>query len=147
MAATAAQIAQLRRMVAEPGVAPYTDALLIGYIGTYPLLDERGQEPYTWETSTQPPTQEANDDWIPTYDLHAAAADIWEEKAALYAAQYTFNADGASHQLSQRYEQMMSSARYHRSRRSPTTGTMVKWPEEGSADEFDWVVNRVRRLL
>jgi len=143
--ATAAQIAQLRRMVAEAGTDPYTDDILGGYIEAYPLLDERGQKPYTWDTSTRPPTQDANEDWIPTYDLHAAAADVWEEKAADYAARYDFNADGASHSLSQQYAQMMASARYHRSRRSPTSGTLVKWPEESGAD-LSWIVNRLPRL-
>ena len=40
--ATAAQIARLRRMVAEPTEDPYDDDTLAAYIERYPLLDERG---------------------------------------------------------------------------------------------------------
>lgn len=145
MAATAGQIARLRRMIAEPTDDTYDDDALAECVERYPLLDERGEAPYTWDTTTQPPTQKSNDDWIPTYDLEAAAADLWEEKAATYATQYDFEADGASHSLSQRYDQMMARARYHRSRRSPCTGTLVQWPKE-TGREFSWIVNRLKRL-
>ena len=86
MTASAAQIAQLRRMVAEPATTTYSDAALQGYIEAYPLLDQRGEPPYTYDYAT-PPAQVANPEWIATYDLHAAAADVWEEKAATTAAQ------------------------------------------------------------
>ena len=142
MAATAEQIARLRRMVAESTDATYDDDALAEYIERHPLLDERGEQPYTWDTSTEPPTQEANDNWIATYDLHAAAADVWEEKAANVADSVDFGADGANYHLSQKYEQAMARVRYHRSRRSPQTHTMVKWPEErNSADLFPWIGN------
>lgn len=141
MAPTAAQIAQLRRMVAEPTATTYSDATLTTYIETYPLLDERGEAPYTWDDSTDPPTQEANDSWIPTYDLHAAAGDIWEEKAANWADKYQFAADGGNYSRNQVYEQMMASARYHRSRRASKTMTAVKWPKESSGDVFPWIAN------
>jgi hypothetical protein len=144
MTATAAQIAQLRRMVAEPTSATYSDLALTAYIETYPLLDERGQAPYTWDTATSPPTQDANDDWVPTYDLHAAAADVWEEKAGAETTSFDFGADGASYNRSQRYTQMMAQARYHRSRRSPKTGTLVKWPAEGTRWDPSWVANRMQ---
>ena len=142
MTATAAQIARLRRMVAEPTDTTYDDDTLAEYIERYPLLDERGQQPYTWDTSTEPPTQEVNDNWIATYDLHAAAADVWEEKAAGVADSVDFGADGANYQLSQKYEQAMARVRYHRVRRSPTTHTLVKWPEErNSAELYPWIGN------
>jgi len=126
--------------VAEPTTDTYSDAALAGYIEAYPLLDERGQAPYTWDTSTTPPTQTANTSWIPTYDLQAAAADIWEEKAGAYATKVDFNADGAAVSLSQQYNQAMARARYHRSRRSPKSGTLVKWPRESDAD-LPWIGN------
>ncbi len=66
-----------------------------------------------------------NPDWTATYDLHAAAADIWEEKAAILSADYDFTADGATLARSQAYEQAMKQARYHRSRRSPKTITQI----------------------
>lgn len=139
MSATAAQIAQLRRMVAEPTTATYDDTTLAGYIEAYPLLDERGEEPYIWDTSSSPPEQDDNEDWIPTYDLHAAAADIWDEKAAALATAFDATADGASLRLSQKYEQAMARVRYHRSRRSPKSGTLVKWPKERA--DMSWIGN------
>lgn len=129
MTATAAQIVQLRRMVAEPTIDTYGDHDLAAYIEAYPLLDAAGMAP-------------DNGAWTPTYDLHAAAADIWEEKAATFAASFDFSADGASYHRSQQYQQMMQQARYHRSRRSPRTGTLIKWPEEGRAS-LPWIANRL----
>ena len=141
MSATAEQIAQLRRMVAEPTEATYDDDSLTEYIEAYPLLDERGEEPYTWDASTEPPTQEANENWIPTYDLHAAAADVWEEKAAGKAGTSDFGADGATFHLSQQYEQYMAQARYHRSRRTATSARLIKWPKENTEQTFAWIGN------
>lgn len=129
MAATQAQIEQLRRMVAEPTSATYSFDDLAAYIEAYPLLDSAGVAP-------------GNSAWSPTYDLHAAAGDIWEEKAAAYAALFDFSADGSSFQRSQQYLQMMQQARYHRSRRSPRTGTLIKWPEEGRSPMLG-IVNRL----
>lgn len=140
MAATAEQIARVRRMAAEPTANTYTDADIQGYIEAYPLLDERGQAPYTWNTATEPPAQDANEDWIPTYDLHAAAADIWDEKAALLASRFDFSADGGNYSRSQEYEQAMKQARYHRSRRSSKTMTMHVWP--GRDDSTPWIGNQ-----
>jgi hypothetical protein len=140
MTATAAQIAQIRRMVAEPTAATYSDALIQGFIETYPLLDERGEAPYTFSSAT-PPAQVVNTAWIATYDLHAAAADIWSEKASNFAALYQFSADGGSYSRNQAYEQMMTSARYHASRRATKTMTAIKWPKETSADRFPWIAN------
>lgn len=140
MAATAAQIAQFRRMVAETGLDTYDDSTLAEYIEAYPLLDEQGEAPYTWDTATSPPTQDANEDWIPTYDLHAAAGDIWEEKAAALATAFDFTADGATYNRSQQFDMMMRQARYHRSRRSPKSGTLIKWPEEASVTQ-SWIGN------
>ena len=42
MSVTAAQIAQMRRMVAEPTAATYTDDLLEDIIELYPTIDELG---------------------------------------------------------------------------------------------------------
>lgn len=130
MSATAAQIAQVRRMVNEPTTATYADADITTYIEHYPLMDELGEAPYTWDTSTTPASQEANDAWVATYDLHAAAADIWDEKAALLAPNFDFSADGASYSRSLAYEQAMKQARYHRSRRSTKTATFQAWPKD-----------------
>ncbi len=145
MSATADQIAQLRRMVGETAQSTdYGELTLAGYIEAYPLLDERGEQPYTWDAATEPPTKTANTSWIPTYDLHAAAADIWEEKAATRADKYNFSADGGKYDRSQAYEMMMKRVRYHRARRSSKTMTAKQWPEENtgtSLGAFSWIGN------
>lgn len=132
MSATAAQIAQVRRYVNESDDTTYDDDAIASYIEAYPVVDERGEDPYSWDTSTQPPTVEDNDDWVSTYDLHAAAADIWEEKAAVVAQDYTFSADGGNYSRSLVFEQYMKLARFHRSRRRPTTHRVHKYPAEKS---------------
>lgn len=132
MTATAAMRAQVRAWVNEPTTATYTDDEIDVVIERYPLLDERGEEPYTWDTSTEPPTQDDNDLWIVTYDLHAAAADIWEEKAGVVAIDFDFSADGGQYSRSQVFEQYMQLGRFHRARRKPGNITAHKYPSEQS---------------
>jgi hypothetical protein len=129
MSATAAMIARLRRMVDEPTEDIYDDDLMGEYIEAYPLLDILGTEPYEVDYSTEPPTRSIDDSWIDTYDLHAAAADIWGEKAAATAENYDFSADGGNYSRSKRYDQYMAKARYHQSRRSAKTTKLVVYPK------------------
>jgi hypothetical protein len=144
MTATAAQITQIRRMTAEPVPATtYIDVVIAGYIEAYPLIDERGETPYTWSSAT-PPVKVTNTEWVATYDLHSAAADIWEEKAANWADKYDFSADGGNYSRSKVYEQMMARVRYHRARRASKTMTLIKWPEETlrtGGNDFPWIGN------
>lgn len=139
MSATAAMIARLRRMVNESGTDTYTDEDLAVYIETYPLIDERGEAPFEWDTTDSPPSKDWNEDWLPTYDLNAAAADIWQEKAAAPAGDYDFSADGGSYSRSQAYEQAMKQARYYRARRSP--GTFTLRPEPTKSSDTIWLGN------
>ena len=142
MAATAAQIAEVRRMCAlDVDDATYLDSVLTSYIEETPLLDERGEEPYTWDGSTEPPTEEANDSWIATYDLHAAAAKVWGEKAGAVAMKFDATADGASLMRSQIYKHYMDRVFYHSSCRSATTMTFHKWPKEITGTNFPWIGN------
>jgi len=121
MSATADQIARVRRMVNEPApTSSYSDPDIADAIERYPLLDARGEEP-TRESVTTPGTVEANPAWISTYCLHAAAADLWDEKASLLAGNFDFSADGGNYHRSQAYEMYMKQARYHRSRRAATS--------------------------
>ncbi len=129
MTATAEQIARLRRMVNEPGADTYSDVELQGYIERYPVVDARGENPYVESTIT-PGTLEINDDWTATYDLNAAAADVWTEKAASLAADYDFETQGQSFSRSQAYEQAMAQARQYRSRRSWKTVTARPEPRD-----------------
>ena len=136
MAATTAMVARLRRMVDEPtDVAPYTDAVLEGYIETYPILDVLGTDPLEADTTTTPPTISEVDDWIPTYDLHCAARDVWEEKAAAIAENFDFKADGGSYDRSKKYEQYMNKARNHGSRRSVKTSKLWVEPRESPSEQ------------
>lgn len=128
MTATQLQINQLRRMIAESTSETYTDTMLAAYIAARPLMDDRGQDPYCWDDSTTPPSQAANDNWIPTYDLNATAADLWEEKAAAVAAEFDFHADGGIYSRSQKYEQYMNRARYYRSRAAAGTIRLIMHP-------------------
>ena len=121
MAATAAMAARLRRMVDEPTEDTWDDDAIDEYIERYPLLDVLGTDPQEVDYSTTPPTISENENWIPTYDLHAAAADIWEEKAAALAEEFDFKADGGSYSRSQKYEQYMKKSRFHLARRSAKT--------------------------
>ena len=114
MAVAVALIAKLRRMIAEPTTTTYTDDMLEDTIEEYAVLDSEGYAP-------------DSDDWTATYDLNAAAAAIWEEKATAYVGQYDFNADGGSFNRSQAYEQAMKMARHYHSRKR--VGTISLRPE------------------
>lgn len=115
MTVSAEQIAQLRRMINEPQPAPYSDAILARYADRYPVLDLAGLWP-----------DDIN--WTPTYDLHAAAADIWTEKAAVVASAYDFSADGGSYSRNQQYLSFAQQASYHRARRQPIARKMRRAP-------------------
>lgn len=140
MMATAAQIAELRRMCAEIDAKTYLDADLAAYIERYPLTDARGQEAFTWDVSTVPPSHIDNTAWVPTYDLHAAAADVWNEKAAALAHLYDFSADGGSYTRSQGVAQAQAQARYHLARRNLNTIrlTMADGPAAGRSFVINW---------
>lgn len=114
MTATAADIARLRRMVAEPTDAGgYLDVVLAAAIERYPLLDADGYD-------------STDADWVATYDLNSAAAEVWQEKAAALTGNFDFSADGASFSRSQAHAQAAKQARYYAARRMPTTITLVR---------------------
>lgn len=129
MTATAAQVAQLRRMTDLVGSAEYADSDLEDYIERYPTMDPLGTEPGYYDTTTSPPTWTENDDWIATYDLAAAAADLWAERASTLAQDYAFSADGGNYSRNQAYEQYMRQSRYWSSRRRPGTIKLFMSPD------------------
>jgi hypothetical protein len=104
MAATAAMIADLRRMVAEPTTTTYSDALLQSFIETYPMLDSDGVAP-------------DEDGWVAVYNLNLAAADVWTEKAAAVAANPDFTAWGSAFRQSQVHAQYLVMAKEYREKR------------------------------
>lgn len=128
MTATAVMIKEVRRKTDELDNTTYDDAEIQAMIEKYPLVDERGVYPYSWDYSTTPPSQDANDNWIPTYDLNHAASDIWAEKAGTVASNHTFTADGATHQRNQVYENYMKQSRFYLSRRSPNVIEQEPYP-------------------
>ena len=119
-------IARLRRMIAEPTSAVYTDGDLAAAIERYPVADAQGY----W------PLESA---WTATYDMAMAASEIWDEKAASVAANFAFDADGASFQKQQQHEHFQAQALKWRARRVPgvwTTET-VRTP----ATDRSWIGN------
>ena len=134
MAATAAEISRLRRMVAEPSTTNgYTDSVLSEAITRYPVPDSAGVYP-TDEDGV------ANSDWVETYDLNAAAADVWTEKAAAVAVNYDFTADGGSFARSQGAAGAMKMASYYRARRY-ARGVLLKAEINSDLESQVWIGN------
>jgi len=128
MSADAAMAAKLRRMVDESTEDTYTNELIDEYIERYPLIDVLGTDPREVDYTTEPPTISEKDNWIPTYDLHAAAADIWEEKAGAVADEFDFQADGGRFTRSQKEEKFLGKSRFHSSKRSAKTIELLVEP-------------------
>lgn len=139
MTATAAQIAQLRRMTGEALDTTYSDLLLATIIEGFPTLDENGEAPRIHAVDSARPVVYtaymdvtdliANQDWIATYDLNAAASAIWEEKAAAAAVDFDFSADGGNYSRSQVFDQMMKQARLFGAKRKAGTITLQPVPK------------------
>lgn len=129
MTISSTDISRLRRMINELTTDNYSDVDLSTYIAAYPKLDQEGR---TID----------DDDWAEAYDLHAAASDIWEEKAAAVQSKHDFSADGASFSSSQMYQNAMDQARYHAAKRVVTTRRVHKSPDEGlDTTHFGPIVN------
>lgn len=132
MAPSSDDIARLRRMVNEPNTDTYSDEDLSAAIARYPVTDAYGNDPVIVTcVPLQPPTITANPQWVEGYDLHSAAAEVWEEKAAVVAQDYDFDAplDDGSYSRSQVYAQYMKQARWHRGRRAAGTIHVNVYPK------------------
>src|SRR4051812_15430299 len=111
-----AMVERLRRMIAEPVTSDtYTESMLRSVLERYPLLDSAGHDP-------------SNTSWVGGWDFNRAAADLWEEKAAVYIADFDFSADGGDYKRSQAYTQMLAAARRFRSLRSTSALVLVATP-------------------
>lgn len=118
------------------------DSQLSEAIERYPLTDERGESPYSWDTSTTPPTKDDNVNWYPTYDLCAAAADIWSEIAATYVGEFDFATNDQKFDRSQKHKQAMAQVRHYRARRAPTSINQVGTSKSDDGSRLSsWVVN------
>lgn len=144
MTATAAMILQVRRWTNEPTSTTYNDAAISALIEQYPLQDERGVSPYYYDVTTDPPTQVATAGWYPTYDLHAAARDIWQEKAAALAERidrpHQQPISGYNYETQPR-DFALGQARYHNSQRSAKTGTLIQSPSRRRRGDSNWIGN------
>ncbi len=101
MVATAQQVATLRRYVNEPTTATYDDVALADTIERYPVAYRDPTTGMRYEPGEQ--------GWQPSYDLNAAAAEVWTEKAGLVAYQFNYSADGSrmdAGTVQQNYERM-----------------------------------------
>ena len=118
MAATAAMVSRLRRMVAESDSNIYDHEELTEIIERYPVLDSEG-------------LSNDDEDWMATYDLNAAAAEVWAEKAAALVGSFDFGADGATFTRSQQYDQAKRQARYYGARRQVGSIRLVsEWVDD-----------------
>jgi hypothetical protein len=106
-------------MVAEPTATTYSDVSLRDYIERKSLMDSDGNDP-------------SEIDWTPTYDLNAAAAEIWQEKAAMIAAHYDVSVDGSTFHRSQALENAQKMARYYAARRSVSMIELQAEPHEST---------------
>lgn len=114
MAASAEQIAKLRRLTAESDPAgAYSDGALAEHIEANPL-------PYR-DSSTGRVYRPGDTAWVATYDLNAAASDVWDEKAATVANQHDYSVDGSSRSRGQLHEHYVERARYFRARSTPVS--------------------------
>ncbi len=108
MAASDEDVIRLRRMIAEPKEDTYTDTVLKDIIERFPVYD-----------SSNTMLIEENPYWSQTYDLNRAAAEIWEEKAAAVACDYSVSADNSQYNRNQVYEHYMAIAQRYRSKSCP----------------------------
>jgi len=101
---------RLRRMVAEPTEATYTDADLIAMMKAFPTARNVGQNNWVANSSIVD---------VVVWDVHAAAARIWEEKVAALIGQgaYDIDADGQTLHRDQKLQQYRTQVAYHTARR------------------------------
>lgn len=126
---------KLRRMTnLAADDATYTDAVLIEYMEQYPVADENLREP-------------DHSLWIGTYDLHAAASEIWSEKlAALESSAFDFTADGATFNRSQLVTHMRNMISYHASRVTAQSATL-RTLNAVTSDIPIWIFNASDEVL
>lgn len=126
-------ITRLRRYIAEPTEANYTNTELAMLIEASALADVDGNTP------GQP-------EWQPTYDMFRVASDIWLEKSSAVADEFDFTADGGSFQRSQKVAQYIRQSTYYKSRSKASSLQMKQRPLENlskrgweDSDYKDWI--------
>jgi hypothetical protein len=97
-----------------------SDAILVNgnYSALTPTTSDFLAGQFTFTSSTTPPVL-IYGNW---YDLNATAADVWTWKAAKYADQYSFSADGGSYQMDQKYQHAVEQAKQYRQKSNTQNG-------------------------
>ncbi|RRR69565.1 MAG: hypothetical protein EI684_15305 [Candidatus Viridilinea halotolerans] len=136
MTVTAALLTRLRRLVAEPTDATYPDATLHQHLEATVVTERatvavgrRGAHGTVAHVRYTPQPV--------VYDIHAAAAAIWEEKLAalIGAGTYDYQADGQSFHLGQMVQQYQQRVSYHLARRRVKSVRMVPKPIRATDEE------------
>jgi len=125
---TDAEMARLRRLIAEPTLDTYDDDALTAIVESFPLDDAAGNKPSAAA-------------WTPTYDWHRAAASVWDEKAAFEATSYDFSqgtAGNATYKRSQLFTHAKAMARYFRSRAPMKSTELVIDRDDEEALKSKW---------
>ena len=123
---TAATLKRLRRMTAEPTEALYTDEDLCLLLQEFPTAQKVGQNAWTANSSL------VN---VVVWDIHAAAARIWEEKVAILIGQgsYDIDADGQTLHRDQKLQQYRQQLAYHTARRRVRSVKILVNPPDRAA--------------
>ena len=104
-------VARLRRLIAEPTTALYSDGDLIACLKQFPTARKLQADTLIVNAN--------NSLSVVVWDVHAAAAQIWEEKIAALIAQgsYDITADGQTLNRDQKLQQYRAQLAYHQARR------------------------------
>jgi hypothetical protein len=121
MAISAADITRVRNL-ADASVSDFDDDAIEYSIALFSIRDADGAEP-------------AEDDWVETYDLYRAAADIVEQRAAKVATRYDTAADGATLHRSQLQAQLTALAARLLTKARPRVSVPTLPDEDESEDD------------
>lgn len=115
-------VARLRRLIAEPTTTVYSDAELVGILKQFPTARKLSADTLIANGSTSLS--------VVVWDVHAAAAQVWEEKIAQLVVQgsYDITADGQTLQRDQKLRQYREQLAYHQARRRVRSVKIVAAP-------------------
>jgi hypothetical protein len=123
MTISANEILRVRRMTNEPNAeGTYTDEVITDIAEGHALTES------AWPDAD-----------VVVYDLHAIAAEIWEEKAAALSPEVASGSadefgDTTDKFVDTSYEHALKQAEYHFAHRMPRSRKPVKWPREVEVD-------------
>jgi hypothetical protein len=129
--ALADDLSRLRRLVNEPTTATYSDAELTAALERHLALDSQGRRPYQYGGVTLDPL------YVTTYDVYAAAADVWEEKAAVVADEFDYSGDGANMTRSQKHAHFMRQAQTCRAKAQIKIPRLVREGFQNVGEEIE----------